>query len=305
MTLVSPSDEVIGAVRAEFGLDQHGINDAVCSLKTWLSMQPHLPNNVDDGRLERWLIRCKNSLEKTKTSIDMYYTLKNMMPEILCDRDPAKPWFKQIVTIGYGCPLPRLTSDNCRVILMGLQPSNPDILNMNDILKFQFMIQDIRMCEDYSASDIYIMDYSNFTMGHVTKITFTIIKKMEVCAMKGFNMRIKEIHLINVPAFAEMLVNLIKSVLKEKIASRIHVHSKGFSSLHERVSTEILPTEYGGQSGPIMEHWSAWVKKLESYRDWFVEQEKFKSDESKRIGKTVTSSDLFGFEGSFRKLNVD
>jgi hypothetical protein len=47
------------------------------------------------------------------------------------------------------------------------------------------------------------------------------------------------------------------------------------------------------------------LKKLESYKDWFIEQEKLKSDESRRIGKAVTSSDLFGFEGSFRKLNVD
>jgi hypothetical protein len=50
---------------------------------------------------------------------------------------------------------------------------------------------------------------------------------------------------------------------------------------------------------------AAWLKKLESYRDWFLEQDKMKSDESKRIGKVFNSGDLFGFEGSFRQLNVD
>jgi hypothetical protein len=48
-----------------------------------------------------------------------------------------------------------------------------------------------------------------------------------------------------------------------------------------------------------------WKKKLESYRDWFLEQENKKVDESKRPDKSFNISDLFGFEGSFRQLNVD
>jgi hypothetical protein len=48
-----------------------------------------------------------------------------------------------------------------------------------------------------------------------------------------------------------------------------------------------------------------WKKKLESYRDWFLEQENIKVDESKRPDKSFNISDLFGFEESFRQLNVD
>jgi hypothetical protein len=48
-----------------------------------------------------------------------------------------------------------------------------------------------------------------------------------------------------------------------------------------------------------------WKKKLESYHDIFLEREQQKSDESKRPGHSVNSSDLLGFEGSFRKLDVD
>jgi len=50
---------------------------------------------------------------------------------------------------------------------------------------------------------------------------------------------------------------------------------------------------------------AAWSKKLLSYRDWFLEQDKMKSDESKRIGEAFKSGDLFGFDGSFRQLNID
>ena len=48
-----------------------------------------------------------------------------------------------------------------------------------------------------------------------------------------------------------------------------------------------------------------WKKNLESYHDIFLERENHRSDESKRPGHSISSSELLGFEGSFRKLDVD
>ena len=47
------------------------------------------------------------------------------------------------------------------------------------------------------------------------------------------------------------------------------------------------------------------MKKIDEKRDWLKEQEKYGVDESKRPGKPKTPVDLFGMDGSFRKLNVD
>lgn len=48
-----------------------------------------------------------------------------------------------------------------------------------------------------------------------------------------------------------------------------------------------------------------WKKKVESYRDWFLEDEKYKTDESKRPGTPRSVNNVFGMEGSFRQLSVD
>ncbi|KAJ4426916.1 hypothetical protein ANN_26715 [Periplaneta americana] len=56
---------------------------------------------------------------------------------------------------------------------------------------------------------------------------------------------------------------------------------------------------------PLLTLSDLWLKKLDSYHDWFLQHENFKSDESKRQGGDFNFGDLFGFEGSFRKLNVD
>lgn len=54
----------------------------------------------------------------------------------------------------------------------------------------------------------------------------------------------------------------------------------------------------------------AWRRKLESYRDWLLQEEKIsKSDESKRLKKPPQSSGVLiqdgSVEGSFRKLVID
>ena len=53
----------------------------------------------DDSRLERWLIRCKNSIEKVKETLDLYYTLKTIVPEIMTGWDTKGDWFKSISSV--------------------------------------------------------------------------------------------------------------------------------------------------------------------------------------------------------------
>jgi len=50
-----------------------------------------------------------------------------------------------------------------------------------------------------------------------------------------------------------------------------------------------------------------WKSKIESYHDVFVERQKHRSDESRRPQQSCSSSssDLLGFEGSFRKVEID
>lgn len=77
-------------------------------------------------------------------------------------------------------------------------------------------------------------------------------------------------------------------------------------ALYKHIPKEMLPSEYGGDAGPIQDIVDYWEKKILSYRDYFMEEElKYGTDERKRVGKPKNEESLFGIDGSFRKLEVD
>jgi len=78
--------------------------------------------------------------------------------------------------------MPQLTADCDRVIVIGVPPS--DGMDFNTIYGIRFfqMMMEIRISEDYCLSDIYVADFGNITLRHITKITPSLVKKFELCA---------------------------------------------------------------------------------------------------------------------------
>ncbi|KAJ9583068.1 hypothetical protein L9F63_022590, partial [Diploptera punctata] len=151
---------------------------------------------------------------------------------------------------------------------------------------------------------------------------------------EAFKCRMKAVLFFVLPSIAEFMLTWCKSIFKSKIMARFQLLHGDLDKLHKQVPKKILPEEYGGEAGKMDVLWGAWIKKLESYNQWFSEHEKLKSDESKRHGGAwikklesynqwfsehenlksdeskrhggkFNSENLFGFEGAFRKLELD
>ncbi|KAJ9598611.1 hypothetical protein L9F63_010701 [Diploptera punctata] len=300
------SEKCKSDVRAELNLDQHGITQAVETIKLWLRYQPHLPDDEDERILEAWLIRCKNSIEKTKETLDMYFTLRAEHSDIMCGWEPTESWFEKSSQYGYIFALPKLTPDLNRVLLFGYYTKElDDDYSVWDSVKLMLMVTEIRLVEDYNLKDIYIMDMKNLRFDHIKRITFTVVKKLEACFLTGYKSRMKAIHFVNTPTYAEVLVNVLKSVLKSKLVSRVFVHGDDLTELHKQVPKSILPMELGGECATLDQHWDLWKGKMKNYSSYFQKRETMKSDESKRINRKSDDSVLLGIEGSFRTLNID
>lgn len=67
----------------------------------------------------------------------------------------------------------------------------------------------------------------------------------------------------------------------------------------------MLPEEYGGKIGTIAELKEEWIKKVVAHRDFFLDDTKWRVDESKRPSENKHKHNVFNMEGSFRSLNID
>jgi len=78
--------------------------------------------------------------------------------------------------------MPQLTADCDRVVVIGVPPSDGMDFNPLHVIRLFQMMMEIRMSEDYYLSDIHVADFGNFTVRHITKITPSLVKKLELCA---------------------------------------------------------------------------------------------------------------------------
>ncbi|KAK5637955.1 hypothetical protein RI129_012250 [Pyrocoelia pectoralis] len=115
---------------------------------------------------------------------------------------------------------------------------------------------------------------------------------------------VKRIIILNASGIMYPTLLTIKKLVGEKFGERMCICAEGhLEELHRYVPLSILPKEYGGEAC-LKEQLDHWKQKMEDNRAWFVEDAVFGTDESKRI-RTEFDEDIFGVDGSFRRLAID
>lgn len=76
------------------------IEEALESLRAWISDTPHLKARTDDQFLISFLRGCKHDIEKAEKKLDKFYTLRTHIPELMLDRDPLDQKLHGIIKLG-------------------------------------------------------------------------------------------------------------------------------------------------------------------------------------------------------------
>jgi len=298
-------EDLMEAAKKDLGEDPVRVAQDLEIIKNWISKSPHLHSiKQDDEFLKMFLRGCKFSLEKTKEKLDFFFTVRGNLPTWFDNWDP-----RNIIKAGIYIPLPGYDKHGRKVIVMRGGLSDPNTMKKEDEFKASGMLMESALNGDKQAvirGIVLLQDLEGMTLSHALAVSPAVMKKAMTVWQDAYPSRPKALHFLNMPSAMESVFKMAQGFQNEKMRARNHVHPVGdYSKVQEDLGLEVLPTDFGGTNVSLSELRDYWIDQMERNRDWLMEQSKYKTDESKRPGKPKSHADLFGIEGSFRKLEID
>ncbi|XP_011313166.1 alpha-tocopherol transfer protein [Fopius arisanus] len=276
------------------------------SLREWCSKQSHSPN-ISDTDLAVFLHSNYYRLEPTKTTIENYYTLRTHLPEYFNNRDPfAVKELRQAFNTAAYMQLDGKTPEGYEIVYGRLIDFDPSHYTWNDTMKLWNMVTDLWIREKATMKGhLFVVDITGVTFGHAGRLSPLGFKKYLTFLQDALPVRLKGLHFIHSSPVMEVILAMMKPFMKKELLDILHIHTNN-DTVAKFFPLDLLPNESGGKSGDVMTLHERNIKKLESNREWFLEDEQtMRVNEALRSGKQKTATDLFGVEGSFKKLNID
>ncbi|XP_039314936.1 alpha-tocopherol transfer protein-like isoform X2 [Solenopsis invicta] len=140
-----------------------------------------------------------------------------------------------------------------------------------DLAKICILVLETMM-KYYPAGSIYgysvFVDTNNLFIRQILQFTPFVLRNMVHTFQKCYPMRYHKIVVFNTPKAFEVIIEIMKTFMSEKLKNRFHVYSH--KHCFEDIPAHILPVEYGGTDGTLEELTVHWKKLIEKNRDWIT-----------------------------------
>ncbi|XP_060806846.1 uncharacterized protein LOC106129868 [Amyelois transitella] len=293
-------------VRNHYSLDDpKRLDEAIDILQEWARKQTHFTvTEFERDFLERMIITNKGLLERCKKRLDKICTLRTLMPEFFLPVD-VKTMKSNMECLNIAI-MPKLTEENYRVYMLknfGKQFSSTFFM---DVYKVLISMWQYMMRHDYHAGFIIVYDMSEANLVDVmTSINLTEFRQIATIIMEGYGARIKDIYCISSSKLMKTLVDLLKPMVSKKLGDRVQI-IEDKNLLKEKISVEILPSDYGGKEKSLPELHQDWFDELssEDHMEFMKKMSESKTNEAMRQTDKF-NEEYLGMPGTFRSLSVD
>ncbi|XP_060533762.1 uncharacterized protein LOC132706435 [Cylas formicarius] len=295
--------EIRNQIQKEFGKTEKDAKECIEIIQKWAETQPHWPQVPSKKLIRTFLFINKFSMEKTKQRLDMYYTMRGLMPEFF-NKHPLSSEMIQQSKVSYFVPLPKPAQNHRRVIYSKITNDyGPDKFNYENYMSFAQNVLELLLYEDELLGIHFVFDCEYLKVGHIPKFNPLVLKKASIIIEKVYSNRVASVHLVNFHPFLESLLGIFKRAISPKIASRMYVHSSS-DTLFDHLPRDIMPEDVGGEEMSLRVLNDMWLKKFSNYEKHFEDVITLRTNESLRPAKLV-NDEILGYYGNFKALDVD
>ncbi|CRK98400.1 CLUMA_CG011759, isoform A, partial [Clunio marinus] len=282
---------------------------ALTQFREWIAKHPHIKKcRTDAPFLLRFLRTKKYSVPVACELLEKNLTVRQMFPNWFQNLDINDPALEAIIDSGYLFPLPERDEQGRRIIFSCAARFDATRFTSAQMARTHAMVVESLLDEQESqvAGYCYITDEAGLTMNHVSLWSLIDLKKMSKCIQVSSPMRHKETHFVNIPSFANKVIEFALSLTSDKLKKRMNL-DKNIDELKARVNPALLPKEYGGTI-PMDDMISTFKENLRKQRAKTLALDEMCIEVTGMPTNWLGNDDADiegGLMGSFRKLEVD
>ncbi|KAH8420619.1 hypothetical protein KR009_012178, partial [Drosophila setifemur] len=248
------------------------------ALLEWFQANEKLPQEIEPLLLRRFYQCMFGDVEETKKLIEVNYALRNRHPHLFIQRDPLDDDSRRTFDYADILPLPGLTPEKYKVSLYCFRDFEPSKMHHTEDTRAFFMVSDCRFVtlddpahpEILSEGEVQIFDMKGTTMRHISRLTISTLRAYIKFLQLAFPVRLRAIHMVNCPTYLDRIVSVVKPFISDEVFKLIRFHTVSMDSLYEFVPRQMLPEEYGGSAGSLVNLRAETHKALVEHRAYLM-----------------------------------
>lgn len=199
---------------------------SLAQFREWIAKHPHIKTCRTDSKfLLRFLRVKKFSVPMACEMLEKYLTIRQLYPQWFQKLDIEDKALEEIIDMGYLVPLPERDEYGRQLILTCAGKFDPYRFTSAQMARAHSLVTEALLDDEESqvAGYTHINDEEGLSMGLVSLWSLTDIRNMLKCIQHSTPMRLKETHFINMPLYANRIMEFGMSILNDKLKKRVMV----------------------------------------------------------------------------------
>ncbi|EFN77309.1 Retinaldehyde-binding protein 1 [Harpegnathos saltator] len=244
-----PRPEFMAVAVKELRETEENVKEGIETLKKLLEAEEDLYYSTDEELLIKFLRPCKfypqSALELMRRVAHFkekhHALLYNLMPN---DEKEAFLNHNIVNVLNYR------DHKNRRILLVNCgKPWDPSKVTADQMFRVFYIIHQLAALEPETqiCGSVVIMDFDGLSMKQVMGLSPSFSMTLLSFIQDAMPLRLKEVHIVKQPFLFNMVWQMFKPFVKEKLKKRMFFHGTKMSSLHSHIPPSHLPKNYDGQ----------------------------------------------------------